>query len=134
MLVRVLAEIDPKVYAATQSFSVMDREGETSYVSADTIDLVRRYTTSEGMDYCWCYGVYFFEEIMLKTGQCKKPDNHKQAWSIETRENDDNCDCDFFADGPVFVVTTNKGIHYVVHPEDSHLFDRHVSSKRLKSE
>jgi hypothetical protein len=131
MLVRVLAEINPAGREDTQSFLVMEREGMTSYVSVDTVDLVRRYTTSDGID--WNIGCTFFDEIMFDAGLCKKPNDHTHAWA-PIAKSDGICDCDFFADGPIFVVTTNKGIHYVVHPDDSHLFDRHVSSKRLKSE
>lgn len=131
MLVRVLAEINPTGHADTQSFSVMDSEGETSYVSVNTVDLVRRYTTSDGID--WNIGGSHFDQMMFEADACKKPNDHTHAWSL-TAKSEGICDCDFFADGPIFVVTTNKGIHYVVHPDDSHLFDCHVRSKRLKSE
>lgn len=133
MLVRVVGEINATGRQDTQSYSLLTHTGETSYVSTDAIDLVRCYTNMEdGID--WDIGGSIFNELMFDAGFCKKPDDHQQAWSHETHGRDDNCDCDFIGGGPVFVVTTNKGINYVVHPEESHLFDRYVSSKRLKSE
>jgi len=133
MLVRVVGEINATGHTKTECYSLKTRIGETSYVSTNTIDLVRCYTSMEdGID--WDIGGTIFDALMFEAGFCKKPEDHMQAWSVETRDNEDNCDCDFLADGPVFVITTNKGIHYVVHPEEAHLFDRYVNLKRLKTE
>jgi len=127
MLVRVVGEIKDSGYM------LLERDGETSYVSTNAIDLVRRYTNmEEGIDQD--IGGFKFDTLMFEAGFCLKPFDHKQAWSRETHNRDDNCDCDFIAEGPVFVVTTNRGINYVVHPEESDSFDRHINSKRLKSE
>ena len=116
-VVRVVGEINPTGRSDTESKVALNRDGMTSYIVLDQIELLKVYSNMDGMD--WEIGGALFDELMFDAGFCKKPDIHNQAWSRQTHDQEDNCDCKFFDQYSYFyIVQLKNGKQYVIHPQE----------------
>lgn len=115
--VRVVGEVIPGNRNG-EEHKILCLEGLSSFIPIKKIEMIKIYTSMEdGIDYD--IGGGLFDRLMFESGFCKNKDKHMQAWSVETHDRSDNCDCDYLADGPVFVVVVS-GKQYVVHPNEDY--------------